>query len=138
MAGPGRVRSTGDRRRCGLREGGQRDGKNLGCSRDAAALAGSLTARSFAPSLRAVRPPARLLPAACSLSRSPSRLSPLTPELTSQPIAGTPERRTCPAQPRWRPALDARGRTPISRLPVPVKGEVEGRATVGGLLKTEH
>lgn len=72
---------------------------------DAAALAGSLTApslaRSLPPSVLLARPPACcLLPAACSLSRSPSRLSPLTPDVTSQPIAGTPARmRTCPAQP---------------------------------------
>lgn len=59
---------------------------------DATALAGSLTARSLAPSLPPCCLPARLLPAACSLSRSPSRLSPLTPDVTSQPIAGTPAR----------------------------------------------
>ena len=58
-----------------------------------------LAHRLLVPSLRAGRPPARP-PAGCLLSRSPSRLSPLTPEVASQPIAGTPGRMsTCPAQP---------------------------------------
>lgn len=69
-------------------------------------LAHSLLACSLPP----CRPPARRQPAAWSLSRSPSRLSPLTPETASQPIAETPARLcTCAAQPRWNSGLDAPG-----------------------------
>lgn len=73
MAGQGRVRSAGDRRRCGLRGGGQRDGRYFGCSRDAAALAGSQAAHLLARSLPRCRLPARPLPAAgCLLALSPA------------------------------------------------------------------
>jgi hypothetical protein len=137
MAGPGRVRSAGDRRRCGLRGGGQRDLRNLGCPQDPAALAGFLTACLFPPSVPSVRPSARL-PAACSLSCSPSRLSPLTPEVTSQPIAGTPARlRTCSAQPRWTSALHAWGWVSVTPEPVRDSGAVKGRAAGWSLLRTE-
>lgn len=68
MAGPGRVRSAGNRRRCGLRGGGQKDGRKLDCSQmRPPSLAHSLLARSLAPSLPPCCLPARLLPAACCL-----------------------------------------------------------------------
>lgn len=104
-AGPSAPLETGDA--VGSGEGGQRDGRNLGFSGDAAALVGSLTARLLPPSVQSVRPPACCRLPAGSL-RSPSRLSPLTPELTSQPIAGASERMcTCPAQLCWGLALHA-------------------------------
>lgn len=58
MAGPGRVRSAGCRRCCGLRGGHRRDLRNLRCPRDPGALAGLLTACSFPPSVPAGHPPA--------------------------------------------------------------------------------
>lgn len=77
-----------------------------------ASMAPSLLARSLRACGPSACPPAACLPDACSHSPSPSRLSPLTPEVASQPMAGAPARMCAPsAQPhgsglrtaRWGP-----------------------------------
>lgn len=126
MAGPGRVRSAGDRRLCGLRGGGQRDGRKLDCSRTRPpSLAHSLLARSLPPSLRAACPPACCLLPAHSLARPPGfRRSRRTLRHSQSPGLRRGCARPCAAALRFGSGRSSPAH--ISRVPAPGKRQVRG------------
>lgn len=141
MAGQGRVRSAGDRRRCGLRGGVRGTGVNsASLGTRLPSLAHRLLTCSLAPSLCAACPPARLLPAAGCLLALSLALPAFAAHAGSYVTAkrrgsGVDGHVLCAAALRFGSRLSFQVRIP--RVPVLGKRRVRGRVAGAGLLRTE-
>lgn len=138
MAGPGRVRSAGDRRRCGLRGGGQREGGISAAFRTRPPSLGHSLITCSLPSCRRSASP----PAACPCCLLPLSLTlPAFAAHTGSCVTANRQESTedahvlCAAALRFRSGSSALG----SYLPVLVRdtGEMRGRVVETGVVRSE-